>query len=120
MGEGSIPPGGFHLPGGQKLEERGVSRRRRRREKSLSTSFEIFGKFVNKIAKKWDFGMVLVEISRKFRKKCPFFRRFRDISTKSPQNTSTKVPGPLPKYNPEQYLRYENGITADRRVLDHF
>ena len=40
---GATPPGGFHLQGGgdKKLEKRGFSRRRRRREKVFSTFFEI-------------------------------------------------------------------------------
>ena len=50
LGGGVIPPGG-----GKKLEKRGFSWRRRRRENFLSAFWEIFGQFVNKNAIKSDF-----------------------------------------------------------------
>ena len=55
------------------------SRRRRRREKFLSTFFEIFVKFVNKNAIKSDFWGDCVEVSRKFSKNPRFWQK--SIST---------------------------------------
>ena len=72
---------GFHLPGGgQKIGKKGFSRRRSRREKFLSTFFEIwkllstffeiFGKFANKNTTKSDFwcgvGRFISKISKKY------------------------------------------------------
>ena len=54
-------------------------RRRRRREKFLSTFFEIFVKFVNKNAIKSDFWGDCVEVSRKFSKNPRFWQK--SIST---------------------------------------
>ena len=50
-------------------------RRRRRREKFLSTFFEIFVKFVNKNAIKSDFWGDCVEVSRKFSKNPRFWQK---------------------------------------------
>ena len=54
--------------GGAKNGRKGFLRRRRRREKFLSTFFEIFGKFVNRDAIKSDFwgvvGRYVSKISR--------------------------------------------------------
>merc|ERR1712240_470000 len=80
-------------------------RRRRRREKFLSTFFEIFVKFVNKNAIKVIFGVICVEVSRKFSKNPHFWqksisthaRKFRKYFytgalTPTPKNISEKHP----------------------------
>merc|ERR1712163_110202 len=74
--------------------------RRRRRQKFLSTFFEIFGKFVNKNAIKVIFGVICVEVSRKFSKKSSFLakkyfstgRNFESISPQVPSPPSPKIP----------------------------
>ena len=70
---GGHPSRGFLLPGeGQKIGARGFLRDRRRREKVLNTFLGFFLKFVNENVIKSGFEVVLVEISRKFRKNAHF------------------------------------------------
>ena len=73
--------GGMTPQGGVPSTDRGSKngdisthfRRRRRREKFLSTFFEIFGKFVNKNAIKSDFWGVVCRYISKISKKIPDF-----------------------------------------------
>ena len=76
---GSIPPGE-----GQKLGKRGFSRRRRRRKNFWALFWNFFGKFIDKNAIKSVFWGGLRRNISKVSTKCPFFRSFRDISTKTP------------------------------------
>merc|ERR1712240_418366 len=72
-------------------------RRRRRREKFLSTFFEIFGKFVNKNAIKIDFWVICVEVSRKFSKKSPILGKKYFSTGPKFQSISPLVPSPPPQ-----------------------
>ena len=73
------------------------SRRRRRREKFLSTFFEIFVKFVNKNAIKSDFWGDCVEVSRKFSKNPRFWQKSISPHGRKFQSISPQVPSPPPK-----------------------
>ena len=80
-------------------------RRRRRREKFLSTFFEIFGKFVNKNAIKSDFWGDCVEVSRKFSKNPRFWQKSistlgRNFEKYFYRGALTPLPKNLPGYNP--------------------
>ena len=93
--------GSIYRPG---VKNWGIStrfRHRRRREKFLSTFFEIFGKFVNKNAIKSDFRCVVGRYISKISKNRRFwgkntstnFQEFWDTSTKVPTPTPTNIPG---------------------------
>ena len=54
------------------------------------------------------FGVVLVDVSRKFRKNAHFFEVFEMYLPRPPKSTSTKVPGPPPPNNPG-YMAIDGG-----------
>merc|ERR1711873_327671 len=70
------------------------SRRRRRREKFLSTFFEIFVTFVNKNAIKSDFWVICVEVSRKFSKNPHFWQKSISTNFEIFESISTEVGSP--------------------------
>ena len=79
-------------------------RRRRRREKFLSTFFEIFGKFVNKNAIKSDFWGVVCRYISKISKKIPDFGQKVFLHrAKFRKYFSTGALTPLPKNSSDIY-----------------